>query len=132
MRVLDHARAFFSALALARAGRSGVEDRLRLTPEWFADHLDTGLRTVRRARRARGDLRAGRGRATRRRRTGPAAGRRGRRVDRPARRRAWPRELRFLLAAADAAYVYFLEVKGRTVTAAGRADRRLADRARSA
>ena len=39
----DPARAVLSARALARAGRSGVEDRLRLTPEWFADHLDTGL-----------------------------------------------------------------------------------------
>ena len=115
MRVLDHARAFFSALALARAGRAGVEDRLRLTPEWFADHLDTGLdlcgaldgleaifalaaaapRPDEDAPRAS----SGEDAASIARRAGAVAG-----------------ELRFLMAAADAGYVYFLEVKGRTVT----------------
>ena len=34
MRAVDHARAFFSALALARMGRG--DDRLRVAPEWFA------------------------------------------------------------------------------------------------
>ena len=113
MRVLDHSRAFFSALALARVGRSGVEDRVRLTPEWFADHLDTGLELsgaldgleaifALAAAAPRGDE------------TGPAPA-----VEDAASiaRRAGDlaRELRFLIAANDAAYVYFLEVKGRTV-----------------
>jgi ATP-dependent DNA helicase DinG len=113
MRVLDHSRAFFSALALARAGRSGVEDRVRLTPEWFADHLDTGLELsgaldgleaifALAAAAPRGDE-TGRAPATEdaasiARRAGDLA-----------------RELRFLIAANDGAYVYFLEVKGRTV-----------------
>ena len=113
MRVLDHSRAFFSALALARAGRSGVEDRVRLTPEWFADHLDTGLELsgaldgleaifALAAAAPRGDE------------TGPApAAEDAASIARRAGDLA--RELRFLIAANDAAYVYFLEVKGRTV-----------------
>ena len=113
MRVLDHSRAFFSALALARAGRSGVEDRVRLTPEWFADHLDTGLELsgaldgleaifALAAAAPRGDE------------TGPSpAAEDATSIARRAGDLA--RELRFLIAANDAAYVYFLEVKGRTV-----------------
>ena len=119
MRVLDHSRAFFSALALARAGRSGVEDRVRLTPEWFADHLDTGLELsgaldgleaifALAAAAPRGD--DGR----------PAAGRRGRRVDRRGGPATWPASCASCIAAADAGYVYFLEVKGRTRAACGR------------
>jgi ATP-dependent DNA helicase DinG len=114
MRVLDHARAFFSALALARAGRPGVEDRLRLTPAWFADHLDTGLELggaldgleamfalAAAAPKADGGF-------TPARPTEDAAS--------IARRAgALARELRFLLAAADPGYVYFLEVRGRSV-----------------
>ena len=73
-------------------------------------------RAVRRARRAGGDLRPGRGRATRRRRRAPA--RRACEDAASIARRAGglAGELRFLMAAADAGYVYFLEVKGRTVT----------------
>jgi ATP-dependent DNA helicase DinG len=114
MRVLDHARAFFSALALARAGRSGVEDRLRLTPEWFADHLDTGLELggaldgleaifalAATAPVDPGSAAAGatEDAASIARRAGGLAG-----------------ELRFVMAAADSGYVYFLEVRGRAVT----------------
>ncbi|MGE4081755.1 MAG: ATP-dependent DNA helicase [Vicinamibacterales bacterium] len=116
MRVLDHGRAFFSAMALARAGRSGVEDRLRISAEWFADHLDTGLELAGAldgleavfalAAAAPG---ADDGAA-------PAA-RRGEDAASIARRAgALAGELRFLMAAADAGYVYFLEVRQRTVT----------------
>ena len=113
MRVLDHSRAFFSALALARAGRSGVEDRVRLTPEWFADHLDTGLE-LSGALDGLEAIFALAAAAPRGGETGPAPA-----VEDAASiaRRAGDlaRELRFLIAANDAAYVYFLEVKGRTV-----------------
>ena len=114
MRVLDHARAFFSALALARAGRSGVEDRMRITPAWFADHIETGLELggaldwleatfalAAAAPKADGGLTPARpteDAASIARRAGAVA-----------------RELRFLLAAADPGYVYFLEVRGRSV-----------------
>jgi hypothetical protein len=38
---VDHARAFFSGLALARMSRG--DERLRVAREWFAEHLQTGL-----------------------------------------------------------------------------------------
>jgi ATP-dependent DNA helicase DinG len=114
LRVLDHSRAFFSALALARAGRSGVEDRVRITPAWFAEHLDTGLELggaldgmeatfalAAAAPKSDDGQSTGRGvedAASIARRAGALAG-----------------ELRFLLAAADSGYVYFLEVRGRSV-----------------
>ena len=90
MRVLDHSRAFFSALALARAGRSGVEDRVRLDAGMVRRSPRHRAGAERRARRPRGDLRPGRGGAPRR-RDRPGAGRRGRGVDRPAGRRPGPR-----------------------------------------
>ncbi len=110
MRVVDHQRAFFSALALARMGRG--DDRLRLTPEWFADHLHTGLDLAGALdglgavlALAAGTLveegtvtRPGEDVATVARRAGELAD-----------------ELRFLLAASDPGYVYFLEVRGRSV-----------------
>ena len=110
MRVIDHGRAFFSALALARMGRG--DDRMRLAPEWFADHVPTGLdlagaldglqaalMLVASAPADPGEP-APRGddQTTVARRTGELAA-----------------ELRFLLAASDAGYVYFLEVRGRSV-----------------
>ena len=116
MRVLDHSRAFFSALALARAGRSGVEDRLRLTPEWFADHLDTGVELA----GALDGLEAVYGLAAAVPGAddgGVPAARKGEDATSIARRAGdLARELRFLMAAGDAGYVYFLEVRGRTVT----------------
>lgn len=110
LRVVDHGRAFFSALALARMGRG--DDRLRLAPEWFADHLDTGLDLAGALDGLQAALalvgtapvaadespRPGEDMTTVARRAGELAG-----------------ELRFLLAAADAGYVYFLEVRGRSV-----------------
>jgi ATP-dependent DNA helicase DinG len=114
MRVLDHARAFFSALALARAGKSAIEERIRITPAWFADHIETGLELggaldwleatfALAAAAPRSDdgltpARPTEDAASIARRAGTLA-----------------RELRFLLAAADSGYVYFLEVRGRSV-----------------
>ena len=112
MRVIDHARAFFSGLALARMSRG--DERLRVAPAWFADHLQTGLdlagaldgleatcalAAAGRAREAEGDGAAATDDLTAvARRAGDMAS-----------------ALRFLLACADPAYVYFLEVKGRAV-----------------
>ncbi len=110
MRVVDHQRAFFSALALARMSRG--DDRLRLTPEWFADHLQTGLDLAGALDGLQAVLalaattpveegavtRPGEDLATVARRAGELAD-----------------ELRFLLAASDPGYVYFLEVRGRGV-----------------
>ncbi|MGD9901978.1 MAG: ATP-dependent DNA helicase [Vicinamibacterales bacterium] len=116
MRVLDHSRAFFSALALARAGRQGVEDRMRLTPEWFAEHLDTGLELA----GALDGLEAVFALAAATTEPDPEAApaaRRGEDAASLARRAAGlASELRFLMAAADTGYVYFLEVRGRAVT----------------
>jgi ATP-dependent DNA helicase DinG len=114
MRVLDHARAFFSALALARAGKSAVEERMRITPAWFADHIETGLELggaldwleatfALAAAAPKSDdgltpARPTEDAASIARRAGALA-----------------RELRFVLGAADPGYVYFLEVRGRSV-----------------
>jgi ATP-dependent DNA helicase DinG len=110
MRVLDHGRAFFSALALARMGRG--DERLRVAREWFAEHVHTGLDlaggldalqgTCALAAAAVAADAESRGDAddltTVARRAGEIAA-----------------DLRRLLAASDPAYVYFLEVKGRLV-----------------
>ncbi len=127
MRVIDHARAFFSGLALARMSRG--DERLRVAPAWFADHLQTGLdlagaldgleatcalAAAGRAREAEGDGAAATDDLTAvARRAGDMAS-----------------ALRFLLACADPAYVYFLECEGAGGAAQGRADRRLAHRPR--
>jgi ATP-dependent DNA helicase DinG len=113
MHVLDHSRAFFSALALARAGRTGVEDRIRLTPEWFADHLDTGLALT----GALDGLEAvfALAAAAPPPDAAPAAGGTEDAASIARRAGALSGELRFLMAAADAGFVYFLEVKGRSV-----------------
>ncbi|MEZ5294502.1 MAG: ATP-dependent DNA helicase [Vicinamibacterales bacterium] len=109
MHVVDHSRAFFSALALARMGRG--DERLRVAPEWFAEHVHTGLdlagaldglQATCALAAARGDEPAGGARTD----DLSAVGRRAGEL---------AADLRFLLAAADPAYVYFLEMKGRAV-----------------
>lgn len=113
-RTIDHARAFFSAIALARMGRTSADDRLRVSPEWLAAHQDTGLLLagaldvlagVFTTLGAAGDRDVAAAAGER-----PAdAGAIGRRAGELA------AELRLVLAADDPGYVYFLEVKGRTV-----------------
>lgn len=110
MHVQDHARAFFSALALARMSRA--EERLRVRPEWFAEHVHTGLdlvgaleglqATASLAAAARGDDDTSRAAVDD---LTSVARRAGELAD----------ALRFLLAANDPDYVFFLEVKGRAV-----------------
>src|SRR5690606_19881694 len=112
MRVVDHGRAFFSGLALARMSRG--DERLRVAPAWFADHLPVGLElagaldglqaTCALAASGRRDADDG---------AGPGAADDLSGVARRAGDLA--SDLRFVLAAADAAFVYFLEVRGRAV-----------------
>jgi ATP-dependent DNA helicase DinG len=114
MRVLDHARAFFSALALARAGKSAVEERMRITPAWFADHIETGLELGGALDwlEATFALAAAAPKSD----DGLAPARPTEDAASIARRAgALARELRFVLGAADPGYVYFLEVRGRSV-----------------
>lgn len=111
LHVVDHARAFYSALALARMSRG--DDRLRLAPDWFAEHLTAGLDLA----GALEGLQATCALAAAARQAGVESEPEG--VDDllALARRAGDlaADLRFLLAAADPAYVYFLEVKGRAV-----------------
>jgi ATP-dependent DNA helicase DinG len=112
MRVVDHARAFFSGLALARMSRG--DERLRVAREWFADHLQTGLDLA----GALDGLQAtcaltAAGRPREAGEDGAAVTDDLTAVARRAGEMA--ADLRFLLACADPAYVYFLEVRGRAV-----------------
>lgn len=108
MHVQDHARAFFSALALARMSRG--EERLRVRGDWFAEHLGTGLDLVGALEglHATCALAAGAREAE----GGPGA---DDLVALARRAEDLATNLRFLLAADDPAYVFFLEVKGRAV-----------------
>ncbi|MGE3274639.1 MAG: ATP-dependent DNA helicase [Vicinamibacterales bacterium] len=112
-RVHEHGRAFFDGLQLARRSRSTGEDRLRVGPDWFGDLLDDGLMLLRALdgleasmTLAGGGQKAGGGEA-------------GREVNEDAltiasRAGAARDELRFLIAANDPKYVYFVESRGRS------------------
>ncbi|MBA3269487.1 MAG: ATP-dependent DNA helicase [Acidobacteria bacterium] len=111
-RVSDHARAFFGAIAMARRqrGRSG-EERQRIGPEWFGDIIDHGLAlgTALDGLEAVMALAGGTG--------AHAAGREPDEDAMSVARRAGEvrDDLRFLLAASDRSYVYFVETRGRGV-----------------
>lgn len=112
MRVVDHARAFFSGLALARMSRG--DERLRVAPAWFADHLQPGLDLA----GALDGLQATCALAAtgRDREPGPDGAAVTDDLTAVARRASdLAVDLRFLLACADPTCVYFLEVKGRAV-----------------
>ncbi|MEZ5286944.1 MAG: ATP-dependent DNA helicase [Vicinamibacterales bacterium] len=103
----DHARAFFGALALARASRAVGGDRLRVGPDWFGDIVDDGLALVQALDGLDGALNLA------------AAGESGRGSEDAlglARRAADIRDqLRLLLSASDPRHVYFVEARGRGV-----------------
>jgi ATP-dependent DNA helicase DinG len=111
-RVADHGRAFFGGIAMARRmkGRGG-EERLRVGPEWFADVIDEGLAlgTALDGLEAMMGLAGGGG--------GKTAGQDANEDAMTVARRAGEvrDDLRFLLAAADSSYVYFVEARGRGV-----------------
>jgi ATP-dependent DNA helicase DinG len=112
-RVEERARAFFGAVALARqTRRSGAEERLRLSPDWFAEIIDAGatLMNALDGLEATMGLAGGVGPA-------PAAGRESDEDALALARRAGEvrRDLGFLLSASDAGFVYFVETRGRGV-----------------
>ncbi|MFP5378900.1 MAG: ATP-dependent DNA helicase [Vicinamibacteria bacterium] len=111
MRVLDHARAFFSGLALARAARGIGEERLRLNGEWFEEHLEHGLSLTGALAGLEGALALARGAQAGDEGAGPVEDA----VSLARRASELKGQLEFVMAAADPAYVYFLETRGRTV-----------------
>ena len=111
MRVLDHSRGFFSGLAIARAARGpGVEERLRLNGDWFAEHLEAGLSLAGALSGLEAVLSLPRGAA------GAGAEASTEDAQAIARRATELRsQLEFVMAAADPSYVFFLETRGRGV-----------------
>ena len=105
----EHAHAFFGALAMARHAKGGLDERLRIGPDWFGDIVDQGLALV-----ASLDAFA----TSMRRKAGTDEA--GAQVNEDAatlsRRGDELRDhLRFLLEASDRGFVYFLETRNRGV-----------------
>jgi ATP-dependent DNA helicase DinG len=112
-RVAEHSRAFFGGVAMARRlrGHTG-EERLRIGPDWFADIIDHGLALIHALDGLEAVMALAGGKAS------SARGGRDSNEDAltVARRASEIRDnLRFMLAASDAAYVYFVELRGRGV-----------------
>jgi ATP-dependent DNA helicase DinG len=116
-RVDDHGRAFFGSLAMARHARpstplrasGGLDERVRIGPDWFGDVIDEGLALV-----ASLDTLAAA--MTRQAGTGEAGAEVNEDAVTLAQRAAGTRDhLRFLLAASDPGFVYFLETRQRGV-----------------
>jgi ATP-dependent DNA helicase DinG len=110
-RVGDHARAFFGDVAMQRRmrGRPG-DERLRIGPDWFGEIISEGiaLGTALSGLEAVMAI-AGAG--------GPSAGQAQNEDAMTIARRAGELrdDLQFLLAASNASYVYFVEMRGRGV-----------------
>lgn len=111
-RVSDHARAFFGGVALTRRARGFGEERLRIGPDWFGDVVDDGLALITALDGLEAAMALAGGRAG-----APAAGREDIEDALSIARRAGEirDNLRFMLAASDADYVYFVELRGRGV-----------------
>ena len=108
-RVSDHSRAFFGNLAMARRMRGGLnEERLRIGPEWFGDIITDGLAlsTALDGLEAVMNLVGGQSSATEASEDALTIARRAQELS---------DDLRFLLAANDKTFVYFLETRGRGV-----------------
>ena len=105
----DHSHAFFGSLAMARRSQGGLDERVRIGPDWFGDIVDQGLALV-------ASLDAFAASMTRRAGTGDTGAQINEDAATLARRAAELRDhLRFLLAAADPGFVYFLETRNRGV-----------------
>jgi ATP-dependent DNA helicase DinG len=112
-RVSDHSRAFFGGVMMARRARgNSIEDRLRIRPEWFRDVLDDGVALMNALDGLEAGMALAGGKAD-----APGAGRENDEDALTVARRAGEirDNLRFLLAASDPAYVYFVELRGRGV-----------------
>jgi ATP-dependent DNA helicase DinG len=106
----DHARGFFaSAAAVVRAGSPARDNRIRLGPDWFADIADDGIALIGALDGLEADLSLAGGRAE--------AGSRANEDALAIARRAGELrdDLRFMMAASDSAFVYFIETRGRGV-----------------
>jgi ATP-dependent DNA helicase DinG len=112
-RVSDHGRAFFGGVALARRARSSASDeRMRVRPDWFRDVLDHGVALMNALDGLEASMALVGGNVG-------AAGA-GREANEDAltmaRRAGEIRDnLRFMLAASDPDFVYFVELRGRGV-----------------
>jgi ATP-dependent DNA helicase DinG len=110
--VSDHSGAFFGGVAMARRARGYGDDRLRIGPDWFGDVIDHGLALVHALDGLEAFMALEGGKAE-----APSAGREGNEDALTLARRAGEirDDVRFMLAADDAAYVYFVEMRGRGV-----------------
>ncbi len=112
-RVSDHGRAFFGSVAMAKRARGyGGDERLRIGPDWFGDGIDEGVALVTALDGLEASMALAGGKSE-----SPGA---RRETDEDAmaiarRAGALRDDLRFMLAASDAAYVYFVELRGRGV-----------------
>jgi ATP-dependent DNA helicase DinG len=107
-RVDDHSLTFFGALQTARHAR-GPEERLRIGPGWFGHVLDDGLGLIAALNALDEEMRKRAG-------TDEAGAQPNEDAATIGRRAAELRDhLTFLLEAADAGYVYFLETRNRGV-----------------
>ncbi len=108
-RVGEHGRAFFGALALARASRGLAGERLRIGPDWFGDIVTDGLALVSALDALESVLTLAAG-------TSEPGGEANEDALGLARRSAAIRDdLRFLMAASEASHVYFVEMRGRGI-----------------
>ena len=111
-RVSDHARAFFGALAMTRRARGFGEERIRISPEWFGDVINDGVALI----HALDGLEAAMALAAGQDDKSVPGREREEDALAIARRASEIRDaLRFMLSASDAAYVYFVEFRGRGV-----------------
>jgi ATP-dependent DNA helicase DinG len=109
-RADDHARGFFAAAGQAVRAESAARDhRIRLGPDWFADIADEGLALVDALDGLEASMSLAGGWAE----TGSQANEDALAI---ARRAGELRDdLRFMMAASDGAFVYFIETRGRGV-----------------
>ncbi len=113
MRVDDRSKAFFGGVAMARRTRGPVGDeRLRIGPDWFGDIIDDGLLLVSALSGLEAAMALAGGADT-----GTSGGAQTNEDALTLARRAGDvrDELKFLLAASDPTFVYFVENRGRAV-----------------
>jgi ATP-dependent DNA helicase DinG len=111
-RVSDHARTFFGAVAMARRIRGYGDERLRIGPDWFGDVIDDGSALIHALDGLEATMALAAANADR-----PGAGTESAEDALALARRAGEvrDHLRFMLAASDGAFVYFVEMRGRGV-----------------
>jgi ATP-dependent DNA helicase DinG len=111
-RVADHSRAFFGGVAMSRRARGFGDERMRIGPDWFGDVVDHGVALIHALDGLEATMALAGGKAD-----APEAGRETHEDALSMARRAGEirDDLRFMLAASDSDYVYFVEMRGRGV-----------------